>query len=752
MLLVPEELYRSLLARSSAPVADASSARGGLPQHTTPIEHTAKRMARAAHSGGVTQSTDGVSPASKQQHLLNDDERLIHYQQEFKRFKKLLEDEQERPAPVRLTQLPTDEASKGLLRDALSEAARTIQQQQQPQPKQPAPHQQQQQSSHSDSSTMRQPPRRRQRPAKRPPRTTSASTDGAEASRFPSSSSAASLLTRTDNGGRGGAETTEREDSPNDDRPQNMAAVGPARKGQREADVQLHPSTSTATAAPAAAALRDTEQRKRQAIDYALRNAGTLGIGDGQQVYRLMQGAYRPIKNSDLDTLLTYHFAEPKPEKAPPGYTTFIGNARQDPRMVRMLFGNSGAESGKKKKKMGGGGEREIVVEQLLDPLYKDTRSVAAFTSVEPLLREAQRVHPERGIRRAEVRRYLARQRVYTLHRRAVRRFRRLPTLASGLHTDWQADLADFVSLRRMNRGNAYLLVCADTLSRQLFVEPVKSKKSVDMIRAFEHIFKRVGYVPWKLMTDQGKEFTAAPVQRFFNEKEVQHHCMHTSPQWHAGIAERAIRSIKERLYRYFTHRGTQCWTGVIQHLVSALNASPHRALSGLRPRDVNFANAEQIRRQQLESSKHVRRQNPRPPRFNAGDRVRIEKHKHVFKKGYLPRFTDEVFTVAEVRDSRTPTTYKLRDDNGELLTGWFYAQDLCLVLPPPAPPQHPTQQGAETPAAVDAAAAVVGPVYDIERVLKRRRQGRNGVEHCLVKWKGYSTAHNSWIPATSII
>ncbi|KAL3117525.1 hypothetical protein niasHT_002842 [Heterodera trifolii] len=171
-----------------------------------------------------------------------------------------------------------------------------------------------------------------------------------------------------------------------------------------------------------------------------------------------------------------------------------------------------------------------------------------------------------------------------------------------------------------------------------------------------------------------------------------------------------------------------------------------------LRPRDVNFANAEQIRRQQLESSKHVRGRNPRPPRFNAGDRVRIEKHKLVFKKGYLPRFTDEVFTVAEVRDSRTPTTYKLRDDNGELLTGWFYAQDLCLVLPPPAPPQHPTQQGAETPAAVDAAAAVVGPVYDIERVLKRRRQGRNGVEHCLVKWKDYSTSHNSWIPATSII
>ncbi|KAL3105558.1 hypothetical protein niasHT_021181 [Heterodera trifolii] len=300
--------------------------------------------------------------------------------------------------------------------------------------------------------------------------------------------------------------------------------------------------------------------------------------------------------------------------------------------------------------------KRELLIEKVLDELYKDTRSNAAFTSVEPLLLEARRQHPGRGINRAEVRRYLARQRVYTLHRRAVCRFRRLPTLASGLHTDWQADLADFTAMKRHNRGHAYLLVCADTLSRQLFVEPVKSKRSSDIVQAFEKIFRRVGYMPWKLMTDQGKEFTAAPVQRFLADQEVQHHCMHTSPQWHAGIAERAIRSIKERLYRYFTHRGAKCWTGVIQHIVTALNGSPNRALFGLKPNDINFGNAERVRRNQLErlDAGQQQRQNPRRPPFRVGDRVRIEKHKHVFKKGYLPRFTDELFTVAEVRTSRS--------------------------------------------------------------------------------------------------
>jgi hypothetical protein len=36
--------------------------------------------------------------------------------------------------------------------------------------------------------------------------------------------------------------------------------------------------------------------------------------------------------------------------------------------------------------------------------------------------------------------------------------------------------------------------------------------------------------------------------------------------------------------------------------------------------------------------------------------------------------------------------------------------------------------------------------------VLRREERGEDGEEWLLVKWKGYSAAHNSWIPATSLI
>ncbi|KAL3109570.1 hypothetical protein niasHT_011208 [Heterodera trifolii] len=330
----------------------------------------------------------------------------------------------------------------------------------------------------------------------------------------------------------------------------------------------------------------------------------------------------------------------------------------------------------------------------LLEFLYKDLSSPVAFTSVEPLLREAQKTQPK--INRIDVQNYLATQRTYTLHRQAKRRYRRLPTLAPGLHTEWQADLAIFDRLAKQNRGYSHLLVCIDTLSRQVFVEPVKTKTSTNMIIAFGRIFKRSKYIPWKVLTDQGKEFTARAVQQFFRSNDVEHFCMLTSPQFHAGMAERANRSIKERLYRYFTERNTYKWIDVVQDIVRAINHSPNSTI-GMCPADVNFKNAEALRQKLHNAAENVVR---RQPRYRVGDRVRIEKYKHVFKKGYLPRFTNELFTVAEVHPERSPVVYRLRDDHNEIISGWFYANDLCKTL-------EDKQQ----------------KMYEIEKILKKKRQ-----------------------------
>nr|CAD2196332.1 unnamed protein product [Meloidogyne enterolobii] len=365
---------------------------------------------------------------------------------------------------------------------------------------------------------------------------------------------------------------------------------------------------------------------------------------------------------------------------------------------------------------------------KILDKLYKNVNSSTCFTSLEPLLHASRKV--DKNISRQDVKDYLSSQNVNTLHRRVVRKYKRMPTLAPGLHTEWQADLSVFNRICKQNQGYKYLLVCIDTLSRQIFVEPVKSKHSDNMIDAFKKLFSRTKVIPWKLLTDQGLEFTAKQVQKYFKSLDMEHFSMLTSPLWHAGMAERANRSIKERLYRYFTENKTLKWVDVIQKIVNSINNSFNSSI-GMRPTDVNFKNAEKLR--QLLKNRaietHASSSQWRRKKFSVGDRVRIEKYKHIFQKGYLPNFTNEIFIIDKVRlVPYQPPTYKIKDSNGEQIRGWFYSNDLILVKENSKKDEN---------------------LYDINKVLKKKetRWGRL----CFCQLEGLWPEHNSWIPANSI-
>ena len=58
-------------------------------------------------------------------------------------------------------------------------------------------------------------------------------------------------------------------------------------------------------------------------------------------------------------------------------------------------------------------------------------------------------------------------------------------------------------------------------------------------------------------------------------------------------------------------------------------------------------------------------------PKFSVGDKVRISKKKNTFEKGYTTRWTEEIFTIVEVKRT-SPVTYKIADLNGEEIQGTF--------------------------------------------------------------------------------
>ena len=98
-------------------------------------------------------------------------------------------------------------------------------------------------------------------------------------------------------------------------------------------------------------------------------------------------------------------------------------------------------------------------------------------------------------------------------------------------------------------------------------------------------------------------------------------------------------------------------------------------------------------------------------PQFSLGDKVRVTRIKGTFEKGYTPRWTEEVFTVSDVRYT-DPFTYKIVDYNKEEIKGSFHEPEL----------QKSSQE-----------------MFRIEKVI--RRKGSKS----LVKWLGYPDSFNSW-------
>ncbi|KAL7070217.1 hypothetical protein ACQ4LE_000204 [Meloidogyne hapla] len=314
-------------------------------------------------------------------------------------------------------------------------------------------------------------------------------------------------------------------------------------------------------------------------------------------------------------------------------------------------------------------------MEMILDELYNDPGNPAGFSGVNQLWIEAKKRNQR--IRKKDVKTYLEGHRTYTIHRPRRIHFKRSRTYPSGYMTDVQCDLADFQKLSRQNNGNNYALVAIDVLSKRVFAEPIKSKKSKDMINAFEKVLSRMEMYPHRIFSDKGTEFCSKEIMDFFKEKDIEKYTANASIV-KASLAERCIRNLKQRLYRFMSEKHTLKWTEALSKVVNAVNHSKCRVLGGLRPVDVGFNNAKQVREKVF--GPVGKNKSRRKPRFEENEHVRMSRNKNMFAKGYLPNFSDEILQIDLVKNKANPNRYRVRDDKGELFKGYFYPEELTRV------------------------------------------------------------------------
>ena len=188
------------------------------------------------------------------------------------------------------------------------------------------------------------------------------------------------------------------------------------------------------------------------------------------------------------------------------------------------------------------------------------------------------------------------------------------------------ADLANFLLLKNNNDGNQFLLIVIDVFSRFAYCEPVKSKKSTAVIQAFENIYCRAPNLVY-LQTDHGNEFTNKALEKWLRQQNIslfQTHNYDTK----AALAERLIRTLKTKLWRYFKANNTFKYIDVLNDLMFSCNNSCHRTIK-------TTPSAARHEDQQTLWIRQYGDAVKKKPKLSENDFVRVSLIKNIFRKGY---------------------------------------------------------------------------------------------------------------------
>ena len=116
----------------------------------------------------------------------------------------------------------------------------------------------------------------------------------------------------------------------------------------------------------------------------------------------------------------------------------------------------------------------------------------------------------------------------------------------------WGADLADMQLLSRYNREYRFLLCVIDIYSKNAWVIPLKDKKGISIVNAFQKIIVDSRRRPNRIWIDKGSKFYDNSFKKWIKENDITMYS--TNKEGKSVIVERFIRTLKTKIYKYI-HR-----------------------------------------------------------------------------------------------------------------------------------------------------------------------------------------------------
>ena len=176
---------------------------------------------------------------------------------------------------------------------------------------------------------------------------------------------------------------------------------------------------------------------------------------------------------------------------------------------------------------------------------------------------------------------------------------------------------------------------------------------------------------PHKIWSDRGKEFYKTTFFHYLKEQNIQIYSTHSDLK--AVFVERSNRTLLDLIKEPMYIEGKGNW---LNHLDAALDKYNNRVhtTTKMTPFEAN--------KKPIDPPTFVNKpkQPHNLPKFQVGDFVRVPDKRNIYSKGYTTNWNRELFKIHSINKTN-PVTYTLNDENGDIIQGKYYEQELLRTI-----------------------------------------------------------------------
>ena len=150
--------------------------------------------------------------------------------------------------------------------------------------------------------------------------------------------------------------------------------------------------------------------------------------------------------------------------------------------------------------------------EKYLKDIYLDPSHPASFGSPDRLYKIVKK-EGKHKISHSQIKKWIQKQESYSLNKGLKRKFQRGRVVVEGIDDQFDIDVASLIYYADDNDGYKYLLVVIDIFSCYGWVEPLKDKTAIEIVKAFDKVLQE-GRIPKRLRSDSAKDFTSGKISK----------------------------------------------------------------------------------------------------------------------------------------------------------------------------------------------------------------------------------------------